>query len=310
MKIVICICTCRLPQGLSRLLDAVDGLEFDGEITVVVVDNDKKQEGITVCEDTVARRRWPLIWTFESQPGISHARNTAVRTALEQSPDYIGFLDDDEVPATGWLSELLGMVVLHDADAAAGPILPLFDEQAPKWLVEKNYFDRQRYPNGARLRIYAGGNCLVRASCFVPFMPHPFDTQFGLSGGEDCDFFERFAKAGHSAVWADNALVHEHVTSDRLTKTWLRWRKFCLGQIYIRIERRYRASLRHDADRLARAVAQLLLAAVQYVFVFYHEHWRLDAELKMAMATGKLSAYLGLRQEPYSGNYRKRHSQL
>jgi len=258
----------------------------------------------------VSRRRWPLIWAFESQPGISHARNTAVRIALEQCPDFIGILDDDEVPAADWLSELFRMLELHDTDAAAGPILPSFGEQAPEWLRGKSYFDRERFPNGTRLRIYSGGNCLVRASCFVPFMPSPYDTQFGLSGGEDCDFFERFAKAGYSAVWANEALVYEHVTSDRLTKTWLRWRQYCLGQIYIRIERRYRTSLWHDANRLARAFAQLLLGLAQYVFGFYRENLRLDAELKIALATGKLSAYLGLRQEPYAGNYRKRHSQL
>jgi len=310
MKIVICICACRHPRGLLRLLDGVDALEFDGEIAIVVVDNDEKQQGIAVCEETAAGRRWPMTWAYEGRPGISYARNTAVRNALEQNPAFIGFLDDDEVPAADWLSELVRMVALHDTDAAAGPILPVFEKTAPEWLRGKSYYNRQRFPNGARMKVYSGGNCLVRASCFIPFMPNPFDVRLGLSGGEDSDFFERFEIAGYSAVWADHALVHEHLTDDRLTKSWLRRRRYHLGQTYIRVERRYRGSLRYDAERLARASAQLLVGMAQYVFGIYHEPWRFSAELKMALATGKLSAYLGLRQEPYARNYRQQSNQL
>ena len=227
MKITICICTCRHPLGLARLLDGLNSLDFDGAISLVVIDNDDAQEGIAVCEATVASRRWPMIWGFESRPGISQARNASIRMALEQNPDFIAFIDDDEVPDAAWLGELIRMRDLHDADAVAGPVLPTFDGETPTWARGRNYYDNQRFRDGARISISGGGNCLVRASCFVPFMPNPFDLDFALTGGEDYEFYQRFEQAGFSAVWADHAIVHEYLTTDKMTKAWLRRRRYC-----------------------------------------------------------------------------------
>jgi len=44
-------------------------------------------------------------YVHEPSTGVVHARNRGVR---EAGGEYLIFLDDDEVPAAGWLNAFLG----------------------------------------------------------------------------------------------------------------------------------------------------------------------------------------------------------
>ena len=128
MKVAICICTYRRPDGLSKLLDALQLLEFDGEVTVAVADNDAALEGMAVCKALPETYRWPVHTTTVEKQGISHSRNAAANLALQSDPDFIAFLDDDEWPDPQWLKELVRVQQDKDADAVGGPTLSVFPE--------------------------------------------------------------------------------------------------------------------------------------------------------------------------------------
>ena len=107
-KVVLCICAARWG---SRLLEAVAELDFAGKLAVVVVDNDAAgaAEGLAVCgRMAAAGYRWPLTCAPEERRGIPFARNRAIALALEQDPDFIAALDDDERPSPGWLGRCCG----------------------------------------------------------------------------------------------------------------------------------------------------------------------------------------------------------
>ena len=106
-KVVLCICTSA--RWGSRLLQAVAELDFAGQLAVVVVDNDAAgaAEGLAVCGRMAAGYRWPLTCAPEERRGIPFP-NRAIALALEQDPDFIAALDDDERPSPAGSGDAAG----------------------------------------------------------------------------------------------------------------------------------------------------------------------------------------------------------
>ena len=77
-----------------------------------------------------------------------------------------------------------------------------------------------------------------------------FDVSYGISGGEDSDFFHRLAAAGLNAVWCDEAEVHEHVQPHRVRIGWLVRRAFAGGHSYARIFDKQQGSWWHASRAL------------------------------------------------------------
>src|SRR5690606_359612 len=108
--VALCIVTCRRPDGLRRLLLALNSLKFREwcrpNIRVIVVDNDPESRSIELCRSLAPDLRWPVTATTEPRRGIPFARNTALKVA-GTDVDFVAFVDDDEVPDPHWLDELL-----------------------------------------------------------------------------------------------------------------------------------------------------------------------------------------------------------
>lgn len=188
VKVALCICTHRRPAALLRLLKAVANLDFDGQLSVIIVDNDVEKEGLVACRSLVAYR-WRLTCLIERQRGVAFARNCAVGVALSHSPDFIAMLDDDEWPSRHWLQELLRVQAKTNADVVGGPVLPIFPPNSAPWSKLTHYYGADlRRPDCATCLLYAAGNFLARTQCFQSLMPTPFDPDFNQFG-EDLVFF-------------------------------------------------------------------------------------------------------------------------
>jgi succinoglycan biosynthesis protein ExoM len=123
-RVAVCIGTFRRPEGLRRLLQALDALRFERlprpDLVIVVVDNDPAGSARAVCDSIAPTVRYTIRYEIEATPGISHVRNRAARLARDQA-DLVAYLDDDEVPEPRWLEELLVVQQAHAADVVAGP---------------------------------------------------------------------------------------------------------------------------------------------------------------------------------------------
>jgi len=216
-RVSVCICTYRRPERLRELLDALAGQIVDGSFTydVVVVDNDRDRSAESCVREFQQRGALQLIYDCEPEQNISLTRNRAIRNA---TGNVIAFIDDDEVPVTGWLGQLHRTMVAHAADGALGPVLPDFPPAAPAWLKRGRFFDRRRLATGTP--IAAGdartGNLMLRRALFVEGELW-FDPAFGRTGGEDSDFFWRQAREARLFVWCDEAIAYEIVPPDRWT---------------------------------------------------------------------------------------------
>ncbi len=242
MLIDVCIASYRRPDGLERLLRALlkQSLPEGAALHIIVVDNDRLGSARAVVEafretngnvSSVAG----VVYDVETEKNISLARN---RCLDHCRGDYIAFIDDDEEPQANWLQKLIVTLDGYQADIVMGPVVPVYPEQTPSWIVRYQVFDRKRMRTGESIARGRTGNALIRRP--VLDSGDRFDPHFGLSGGEDSDFFRRLTANGARMVWCDEAIVREYVSPERLTLGWLLKRDFRSGGCY------YHVFIRHS----------------------------------------------------------------
>lgn len=223
-RVAICISTLGRPAWLERLLRALGALQFrTGEpprIVVVVADNSASGDAQGLVVRLSGEIPWEVRYVHEPRRGISYARNAAVKEALVTAPDAVAFIDDDEVPEPFWLDHLLSAQRSSAAHVVVGPVIPVFDDDAPTWVIRGGFFERPAVPDGARLKTAPTNNTLVVRQVFEAV--GWFEPGFGL--GDDNHFFMRSHLAGAVIVRANAALVKESVPSSRATARWLVWR--------------------------------------------------------------------------------------
>ncbi|MEM7166543.1 MAG: glycosyltransferase family 2 protein [Planctomycetota bacterium] len=222
MLVSICIASYRRPEGLRRLLTAIEQQRFtmeEPQVEVCVADNDPDRAGSAVCAELRENFRWPLRCEIEPIRGLSSARNRSVSLAANDS-DFLAFIDDDEEPTESWLDQLLITQKHTDADVVGGPVLARFAVDPPQWATAGAYFSSERMATGTELPFAATGNVLVNTAA-LRNLPGPFDLRFSHSGGEDTHLFIRLRQRGHRIVWCDEAVVHEHVAAERINMRWV-----------------------------------------------------------------------------------------
>jgi len=298
MHTVIAICTYQRPAGLNRLLDYIAELQLpdgvsDREVSVVVVDNHEAAAGLDQCEQRAPDFRFALRAICQPGNGISEARNASVAMALEASPKYIGFLDDDEWPEPVWLRELVRVLEQKNADVVGGPTRSVFPQDAPEELVNNPYFGADmNLEDGQSCELQAAGNFLIRKETLADTAPTCFHPAFAHSGGEDLAFFTQLAQTGANMVWANSAVVHEEVPSNRLSKEWLKTRVIGVANSRVRVMQMLKPGLKHSAVRVAKTCALGTQAALWSLAGLASSNIASDAEQLRWKFHGKLTAHL------------------
>ncbi len=301
-KVSICVCSFWRPDQLDGLLAALLSQSVLGHVLeIVVVDNDPLGSARDVLNAWSCKATVPIVTLTCSEPNISLARNTAVQHA---SGLWIALIDDDETPIVTWLEHLLELADSHAADAVFGPVLPLYDETTPAWVIRGRFFERRRLLTGTRVtrNDVRSGNVLVRRDLLLG-VPGPFDPAFGRTGGEDTLLFTRLLKQQARFFWCDEAIVHEPVEPARATLRWLLRRAYRGGQSFVLValkttKREHRIPLL--AYLLTRAVLQLCTAGVLAVLCSPLHRVESVKWLRVACAQcGKVMGALGFHTQEY-----------
>lgn len=226
-NICICIPTYKRPQLLDRLLRFIEQQHTHNIFTlsVVVVDNDNEK----TAQKIVAKyhNRLSIVYQQEPVQNISLARNRALRSA---KGEYAAFIDDDEFPDFEWLYNHLLLIKKTGADGILGPVKPHFEIGAPEWLKKSGVCVRPSFPTATKLHAEQTrtGNVLLDIRKIRKHGLY-FDPAFGLSGGEDRDFFRRAIAAGLTFLWCDQAVVYETVPPERWSRCFYLKRAFLRG---------------------------------------------------------------------------------
>jgi glycosyltransferase involved in cell wall biosynthesis len=299
--ISLCIPTFRRPDGLRKLLSHVAGLNYEGPLSVVVVENDADQlAGETVVHAMAPGFRFPLTCLVEPRRGHTHAYNTAFAAACRMpAAEYVAVLDDDEYPAPGWLTEMVATAIRYQADIVGGPVFPVFEDSG-HWLAGSGLYAPRRYVTGLVEMIYGAGNMLIRRDVLARYLDEPFSHAFAFTGGSDYEFFTRCRRDGRSFAWADDARVFETTPRARTTPRWLLLRYFRKGTEATRIDRRYSPGRASAMRRCGVGVGLVCCGLLAVPFVAFRGRASILAKLLVAArGVGRLAAEFDIAYEEY-----------
>ncbi len=220
----------RLPMVLERLRSQTVAEQLNCEI--IVVDNNSKDGTAKVIQEYQAswQERVPLRYCFEAQQGLAFARQRAIK---EARGEFVGFLDDDNLPALNWVSAAYSFGKEHPkAGAYASQIHGLFEVQPPENL-KRIIFYLAITERGLQPLIYEpqqkgfppGAGLVVRHNVWNDNVPMRLFLigRIGSSmlAGEDAEALLYIHKAGWE-IWYNPAMEVEHIIpSWRLEKDYL-----------------------------------------------------------------------------------------
>lgn len=296
-SVVICLPTFRRPEQLKLLLASIGELKLTDQapkIEVLVIDNDVNESARSVCEATVLP--WPLRYFVEPRRGIAQVRNAAVK--YSSGADWVAFVDDDEVVEPQWLDNLMRTQRQFHADIVAGPVVPEYRSGVPNWFIQSEIQVRHRYRTGSRPKTPGTGNVLINAEVFRQI--GSFDERFGLTGGEDSEFFMRAAQAGFKIVWCDEAIAHESIGPRRAGLGYLLRREYQDASMMVRAEMAGSPGNLTCARRATKAIlriAQGLLTLPLACLVGLPATAR--ALQRISLGAGMIGGLMGITIEPY-----------
>ncbi|MGB9149750.1 MAG: glycosyltransferase family 2 protein [Burkholderiales bacterium] len=295
----ICIASYKRPQLLGRLLKSIANQRIPIGVTVgiIVVDNDPAGSAVDVVQNA-SRAGQPVRYFMQPKKNIALTRNMAAANA---DGEYIAYIDDDEYAEENWLTHLYDTLQKYQADMVFGPVICEVPENAPSWLVNGRFFEWKRYKTGTEIPGRGTGNVLIRADS-IPDRRAPFNPKYGLSGGEDTDFFRRMQMTGAKLIWCDEAVARETLVPERFSVGFLIRRAFRHGQIFAEIYVKPKSLLRKVPwffYRIVLVVIALIGALVSWPF---RKAWGIKCFQKVASNVGQLSSVFPYRYQEYGEN--------
>jgi len=234
-------------------------------LEVVVVDNDEHAYAEKLVKAQASIMDIPVFYRQESAKNIALARNCSIHNT---NGEWVAFIDDDEVADPDWLAQLLSTAQTYQADAVFGRVKSTYPSHTPQWIIESGVFDRPVVSNGQEVTSGATNSTLVRQAAIHKYQLK-FDPSYGLTGGEDADFFYRLYQHGGKLVCSNEAFVYEEVASNRLNINYLLKRALRIGETYTRY-RIQKAPLANKfayfSDVLIKLIALLFIVLIKLPF--------------------------------------------
>jgi len=242
-------------ERLGDITDAVGAVlsqkKSDDELLILADDRKDLLEGLGK-----AFHGMPVRILAAKEPGLCFARNLGIK---ESRGDYVVFLDDDAVPADGWLDSLLEPYSDAEVLATGGGIEPEWIAGRPSWFPGEldwlvGCFYSGHSSESSRVRNVIGANMSFRRSIFE--RTGFFSEKIGAIGkrrlaGDDSEFCMRVREtygAGH-IVYVPKALVRHRVPLSRGTLEYSFRRAYVEGASKAVIAKMY-AKSRKDSESL------------------------------------------------------------
>jgi len=228
LKISLVICTYNRADILRVTLPSVFSLEVPSEVTLelIIVDNNSKDDTSKLIEELIIKNKSNIRvhYVFESQQGLSHARNTGYKHA---KGDYVVYTDDECILPKQWIVEAAKKINEYAPAFLGGPYYGRYLlGSSSNWYKESygdSYILQYDLPNGPMINRYlSGGNLFIRRDVFEKI--GLFDTDLGMNGetinyGEEVEFQRRFIKKyPNEVIWYDQRVFLYHCIRDEKMK--------------------------------------------------------------------------------------------
>lgn len=213
-----------LPLVLEKLRSQITSETMTWE--VIVVDNNSTDETTAIVQ--TFQESWPaqspLRYCFETRQGLAYARQRAVK---EANGDFVGFLDDDNLPAASWVAAAYEFGKTHPEAGAYGgqiqgnyevPPSPEF-EKVKSFLVVRKYATVAKLFEPEKLRLPPGAGLVVRKKAWLESVPDRFIRTH--RGGNDYEISLHLYSKGWQ-IWYNPAMQIEHlIPAWRMEKSYL-----------------------------------------------------------------------------------------
>ncbi|WP_213804059.1 glycosyltransferase [Granulicella sp. dw_53] len=210
--------TAELPPGL--------------EVTVLVVDNNSKDDTEQVVRHLQAEAPIPLQYVRETKQGLSHARNGGIAAG---NGEIIGFIDDDEEIDTKWFTVIAREFSDPATQFIGGPYLANCEIPMPSWIPPGYNGVLGVIPPKPRTIMappfpgnLQGGNAVFRRTVFDRV--GLYNVKLGRSGKgllseEDAELYRRLLDAGLLGFHVPDLAIYHYIPAERLTRRY--FRKWC-----------------------------------------------------------------------------------
>lgn len=285
----VCIASIGRPSLLATIKGVLACARPAGLALEIIVADDSRTGAALALVCCCEEREHVRVVTSASR-NISVARNACMAKARG---DYLAFIDDDEVPDTDWLNNLVLLAESSGADAVQGSVIGIYPRNSPDWADKLKPFDKTYGQAGARIDVGSTCNLLLRRSSLLA-RSIEFSTGFGENGGEDTDLCYRLTASGGVIVSSPTAIVYEHVPLARLARGHLLRRYARGGHTYACVVLARQNLVRKTAE-FAKALALTMvyspLAALSSLVL---PTTSMRIMLRLSGNVGKLLFFLGL----------------
>jgi GT2 family glycosyltransferase len=224
----VVVCTRNRSTSLADSLAGLLAMDYPSDRwELLVVDNASTDDTLEVAQAVERENPDRVRVVEEREIGLSAARNAAIRVS---EAEIIAFIDDDAVPAPGWLAALVGALSRPGVLCAGGPVRPEFEGELPDWFAGRllgylSIWDKgdqeaelvyNEYPRGT--------NVAFRREAFERF--GGFSTKLGRKGksllsGEETEICLRIERSGGKILYVPGAGVRHVTPAERVTPAWM-----------------------------------------------------------------------------------------
>lgn len=285
--ISIAMCTYKR-EHLRQTLVSIVNLKTptNTKIEVIVVDNDPEMFAQKIVNQFSKENPNKQVAYFnEPRKNISLARNCCLENS---NGSWIAFIDDDEVADKNWLINLYSSAIKFEADVVVGRVVSKYPENTPEWITKGKFFDRNRRLTGTTVSSCGAGCTLVKSAAINN---QTFNLEYGLSGGEDSEFFHRMHTKNKKLIYCDEAFVTEEVEPHRLCFKFLLQRRLRIGLSYSKYRYEDSSFMKKSVFIIKTFLEILLLIPLILLSVFRSKHQFYKILLIGADRTGKLKYF-------------------
>ena len=226
-RVCVAFCTYNRSDRLLTLVRTLRAQECDEPFWLLIVDNNSKDDTQAVLRTLATEPGRPLKFVAEPEQGIVPARNRLLLEAADA--EYLLMLDDDELPAPGWMQAALNALRDDGLECVGGRVRVKFEPDArPSWLgdellgflAEVDHGDRPFLIKDASTPIWTA-NVGYRTSLFRQGLR--FDVRYSrvgkdVGGGEDVRMFESLLALQCRMGYRPDMVVDHFVESWRLQR--------------------------------------------------------------------------------------------
>jgi glycosyltransferase involved in cell wall biosynthesis len=223
---------------LLKAIESVSDQSLDKKLyEIIVVDNASSDETKKMVLERSNARISNLRYLYESQIGLTAARNSGWQNA---SGKYIVYMDDDAIASFHWLEKIVWVFenVEPMPGVVGGKIEPIWETEKPKWLTTQlepyltilDWSDQPRYIN--EKEYLAGAN--IAFPKFLLEKANGFQSGLGRVGkklisNEEISLINNIRETGYGIYYHPEISVKHWIPKSRMTIEWFKSRFFWQG---------------------------------------------------------------------------------